>query len=99
MRHQAHKFFRGIFVGIPHHQKGYLVYVPCTSKIIYPYIVVFGDSLSSTLEYTSQPYAEAMAMHPAVSYTFYATSSREKTGDIITFVQFEEGGLLSETQN
>ena len=33
----------------------------------------------------------------AVLYIPYATSSREKTGDIIAFVQFEEGGLLSET--
>ena len=31
MRHQAQKGFRGIFVGIPQHQKGYLVYVPSTS--------------------------------------------------------------------
>ena len=27
------------------------------------------------------------------------TSSREQTGNIITSVQFEEGGLLSETRN
>ena len=30
IRHQAQKGFRGIFVSIPQHQKGYLVYVPCT---------------------------------------------------------------------
>ena len=30
MRHQAQKRFRGIFIGIPEHQKGYLVYVPST---------------------------------------------------------------------
>ena len=34
-RHQEKKVFRGIFVGIPQHQKGYLVYVPSTRKIIY----------------------------------------------------------------
>ena len=38
-------------------------------------------------------------MRPSVSYTPYATSSREQTGNIIMFTQFEEGGLLSETQN
>ena len=32
MRHQAQKGFRGIFVGIPQHQKGYLVYVSSTRK-------------------------------------------------------------------
>ena len=35
-------------------------------------------------------------MHPAVPYTPYATSSRGKTGDTITFAQFEEGNLLYE---
>ena len=34
MRHQAQKEFCGIFVGIPQHQKGYLVYIPSTRKII-----------------------------------------------------------------
>ena len=33
MCHQAQKGFRGIFVGIPEHQKGYLVYIPSTGKI------------------------------------------------------------------
>ena len=31
---QAQKSFRVIFVGTPQHQKGYLVYVPSTGKII-----------------------------------------------------------------
>ena len=35
----------------------------------------------------------------AVTYTPYATSSREKTGDVITFAQFEEGNILTETCN
>ena len=64
-----------IFVGIPQHQKGYLVYVPGTMKIIYSYDVVFDDSFSSTVSYTSQPYHEVMAMHPSVSYTPYDKSS------------------------
>ena len=40
-----------------------------------------------------------MAMRPTVRYTPYATSSKEQTGDVITFAQFEEGGVLSETRN
>ena len=47
----------------------------------------------------SQHYAEAMAMCPDVTYTPYAKSLREQTGDIITFTQFEEGNLLSETRD
>ena len=38
-------------------------------------------------------------MRPAVSYTPCAKYSKEKTGDIITFTQFEEGNLLPESHN
>ena len=38
-------------------------------------------------------------MRPAVTYTPCDTSSREKTGDIITFAQFEEGNILTKTRN
>ena len=73
------------------------MYVPGTRKIISSYDVVFDESFSSTLSYTSQSYAEEMAMGPGVTYTPYATSSREPTGDIFTFAYFEEGDFLSET--
>ena len=38
-------------------------------------------------------------MRPDVSNKPYATSSMEQTGDIITFVQSEEGNLLSKTSD
>ena len=47
MCHQAQKGFRGIFVGVPEHQKVYLVYVPSTRKIIYSYDVVLYEIFSS----------------------------------------------------
>ena len=53
MRHQAQKEFHSIFVGIPRHQKGYLVYVPSTRNLISSYDVVFDESFSSALSYTS----------------------------------------------
>ena len=52
MRHQVQKGFRGIFVGIPEHKKGYLVYVPSTRNIISSYDVVFDESFSSALSYS-----------------------------------------------
>ena len=85
MRHQAQKGFRGIFVGIPQHKKGYLVYIPSTRKVIFSYYVVFDERFSSALSYTSRPSSETMAMRPAVTYTPYATSSKEQTGDVIAF--------------
>ena len=74
------------------------MYVPQTRKILSSYAVASDENVSSALAYTSQPYAEAMAMLQAVSYTPYATSSREQTGNINTFTQFEERDLLSETR-
>ena len=38
-----------------------------------------------------------MAMRPDISYTPYDKSSWEKTGDIITFTQFEEGVYYPKT--
>ena len=99
MCHQSQKGFHGIFVGITQHKKGYIVYVSSTSKIISSYDVVFNESFSISLAYTSQPYSEEMAMRWSVTYTTCATYSREKTGNIITFAQFEEGNILSETSN
>ena len=93
MRHQAQTGFCGISVGITQHQKGYLVYVPSTRKIISSYDVVFDESISSTLACTSQSYSEAMSIFPAVECIPCAKSSRGETGDIITFRQFEEGDL------
>ena len=40
-----------------------------------------------------------MAMRPTVTYTLYATYSKEQTGNVITFTHFEEGGLLTESRN
>ena len=40
-----------------------------------------------------------MAMRPEVAYTPYDTYSKEQTGDVIMFAQFEEGNLLTETCN
>ena len=38
-------------------------------------------------------------MWPSVLYNLYAKSSHEKTGHIITFAQFEEGGLVENERN
>ena len=38
-------------------------------------------------------------MRPVVSYIPYSASYHEKTGDIINFEQFEQGGLLENKLN
>ena len=49
MRHQAQKCFLSIFVGTPQHQKGYLVYILRTRKIISSYDVIFDEIFSCAL--------------------------------------------------
>ena len=71
------------------------MYVPSTRKVISSYDVVFDKRFSSVLSYTSRHYLEAMAMRPEVTYTPYATSLKEQTGNVITFTQFEEGNILT----
>ena len=75
------------------------MYVPSTRKIISSYDIVFDESFSSALAYTSLPYSEALAMLPTVTYTPYTRSLKEQTGDIITFTQFEDRNILTETRN
>ena len=99
MRHKSQNFLRGIFVRIPQHQKGSLIYIPSTRKIVSSYEFVFDETFSSALAYTSHPYSEALAMQASVSYIPYATSSHEQTGNIITFEKFEDGGLVENGRN
>ena len=40
-----------------------------------------------------------MVMRPSVTYTPCDMSSREQTGNIITFAQFEEGNVLTKIRN
>ena len=75
------------------------MYVPSARKIISSYDVVFDESFSIALAYTSRTYSEAMVMCLAVTYTPYEKSLKEQTGDVITFAQFEEGKILTETHN
>ena len=90
MRHQSQKSFRGILVGIPQHQKGYLIYVPSTRKMVSSHAVIFDKKVSNALAYTSCLYSEALSTKPKLPCILYDTSSHEKTGDIITFAHFEE---------
>ena len=69
------------------------MYVPNTRKIISSCDVVFDEIFSSALAYMSQPYSESMKIRLAVTYTPCATSSREQSGNIITFTNFEEENI------
>ena len=62
MHHHPQKGFSGIFVGIPQHQKGCLIYVHSTRKIVSLHEVVFDKTIISTLPYTLRPYSEEISI-------------------------------------
>ena len=70
MRHWSHQGFRGVFVGIPQHQKGYLIYVPSTRKIVSSHEVVFDGTFYSQLVYTTYPYFRG-TRDAKISLTYY----------------------------
>ena len=66
MRHQSQKCRCVIFVGIPEHQKGNLIYAPSTRKINSSHDIVFYKMFSSALAYKSRPYSDSLDMRTAV---------------------------------
>ena len=56
MINQSQKGFRGIFVEIKQHQKGYLIYVRSTLEKVPSHDFVSEETFSSALSYTSRPY-------------------------------------------
>ena len=46
-----------------------------------------------------RPYYEGIPAQPAVSHIPHAASSHEQTVNIITFAEFQEGGLLENERN
>ena len=83
IRNQPQKKYRGIFVGIPQHPHGYLIYEPSTQKIVSSHDIVFDKIFSHSLAYTIRTYSEALAMQIEVLYIPWATVSHEKTSVII----------------
>ena len=62
MHHQSQKRFLVVFIGIPQHQKEYLIYVPIVWKIVSSHDVLFYKTFSSALAYTSCLYSGELSM-------------------------------------
>ena len=90
MCHESQNSFHGIFVVIPQHKIGDLVYIPSTLKIVSLHDILFVHATSIF---------RGIAVGTEVSYILYATSFHEQTDDIRTFSQFEEGVLVESGRN
>ena len=50
---------------------------------------------ASALAYSEKPYHDAMEMQPGVLLILGIMDTKEQTGDIIIFAQFDEGKWIS----
>ena len=94
MRYQSKKVFSWYLHRNSTASKRVSFYEPHKCMIVSLY-VVFDESFSSALSYTSQQYSGETDMQPGLSYIPFAIYSKGKNGDIIMFAHFEEGNLPS----
>ena len=76
MCYLSQKGFWGIFFGITQNQKGYLVYITITWKIVSSHGVVFDETFYSALACTSRLYSEALDTRPALLCIPYVVEYR-----------------------
>ena len=103
MKKSSQKGVRGIFIGFPDHQQGYLIFVPSTRQIVVSGDVTFDETFQSIVSLTSPPFHDAMAMKPNTSLSKDSEEIIETTGDIedlahITPVPVHEN-IISEIQD
>ena len=89
---QTQQGVRGIFIGLPANQKGYLVYIPVTWQIVVSGDVAFDESFYSAIATTWRPYHDALALRLLASPAPETDTLLESTGTIDDmFPQPQEG--------
>jgi len=96
---QTQRGIRGIFIGFPRRQNGYLIYVPTTRTIVVSDDVSFDESFFSAIATTWRQFNDSLAIRPDPSTTFIPdpSTSIEQTGSIESMFQdLEEGNADSD---
>jgi len=78
------KFIRGIFIGIPSDQKGYLIYLPGSRSIACLGDVSFDETFYSAIATTWRRFEEGIALKPQSNVIPNLNMGMEETGDITT---------------
>lgn len=73
---------RGIFIGFPPNQKGYLVYCPGSRQILVLDDVLFGESFQAAIATTWQQYQDSLALQPVSSAIPDVDTTLEQTGTL-----------------
>ena len=92
LQKQTQRGVRGIFIGLPPNQKGYLIFIPQTRPIVVSGDVAFDESFYSAIATTWRPFHDALALRPLASHVPAVDELLETTGTIDSmFLQSQEG--------
>jgi len=91
---QTQRGIRGIFIGFPRNQKGFLVFVPSTRQIVVSGDVVFDETFYCAIATTWRPFHDSLALRPISSNAPTGDMTVEETGTIDdVFPSLQEGTL------
>jgi hypothetical protein len=93
---QTERGTRGIFIGFPPNQKGYLIFCPGSRQILVSDDVIFDESFQAAIATTWQQYQDSLSLKPVASHIPDIDTHLEHTGtleDVATTV--EEGTPVS----
>ena len=92
---------RGISIGLPENQKGYLFYSPASRQIYISGNITFNKGFTSTIATTWRLQRDTLALRPAASNIPMVTTTLEYTGDITNTLSpsdptdVEEGEIIA----
>jgi hypothetical protein len=94
--HCTEKGIRGIFVGFPPNQKGYLIYLPGSRTIAVSGDVMFDETFYSAIATTWHRFEDGIPLQPQRSAIPGPNTTLEVTGDILDQVQAQGEELFDD---
>jgi hypothetical protein len=73
---------RGIFIGFPPDQQGWLIYLPGSHLIAVSNDVTFHDFFESALSYNDSPFSDTLPLRPMHTPKTLNHTVREQPGDV-----------------
>ena len=87
---------RGVFIGFPANQKGYLLYIPSSWQIVVSGDVAFDETFYSAIPTTWKPFNDSLVLRPTASFIPDPNTTVEVTGDINSMFPPTEEGIYGQ---
>ncbi len=93
--HCTEKGIRGIFIGFPPNQKGYLIYLPASRTIAVSGDMMFDETFYSAIATTWHRFEDGIVFKPQCSKIPGPNTTLEATGDIFDQIQAQGEEFLT----